>query len=304
MLLVPHQKWRCVVLRAIPFIAAFVLSLAAFELPATGDPPKLKERVIAKEPVYKSKNPRYCQLVFGPQVKQSVWLVIDGEDLYVDRNGNGDLTEDGERVTRKPAFQGSGFEVSKLDIGDGTTTYSNLIVYWTRQPPGATKAEFPVDVLVEVDKRYCQGAVFKNSATAPKDAPVIHFGGPLEMVLLGGDLPLAAPGKEQELAAVIGTRSSTGHVAMIRHDRNLSPKADVHPVAEVAFPGKGGGAKPVGVKVPLDQRCCNVRFYATLRTPAEVGAGKAIVTLTFPAWTDAKVGPTTKEVAVTEATPK
>ena len=55
---------------------------------------------------------------------------------------------------------------------------------------------------------------------------------------------VAAPGKEGELVAVIGTRSSTGHLAMIRHDRNLLPKADVHPVAEVTFPGKGG-AKPI-----------------------------------------------------------
>jgi hypothetical protein len=262
-----------------------------------------KDRTIAKEPAYKSKDPRYCQLVFGPQAKQSVWLVIDAEDLYVDRNGNGDLTEDGERVTRKPAFQGGGFEVPKLDIGDGTTTYANLIVYWTRQPPGeAAKPERTVDVMVEVNNRYCQFATFKSSATAPKDAPVIHFGGPLEMVLLTGGAPLAAPGKEGELVAVIGTRSSTGHLAVIRHDRNLLPKADAHPVAEVTFPGKGG-AKPVAVKVPLDQRCCNVRFNATLATPAEVGAGKATVTLSFPDWKDVKVGPTTKELAVAESTP-
>jgi hypothetical protein len=277
------------------------LSAAALELPATEDPLKPKERTIATEPAYKSKDPRYCQLVFGPQAKQSVWLVIDGEDLYVDRNGNGDLTEDGERVTRKPAFQGSGFEVPKLDIGDRTTTYSNLIVYWTRQPPGGAKAEYTVDVMVDVGKRYCQYATFKSSATAPKDAPVIHFGGPLEMVLLGG-APLPAPGKEGELVAVIGTKSSTGHLAMIRHDRNLPPKADAHPVAEVTFPGKGG-AKPVAVKVPLDQRCCNVRFNATLATPAEVGAGKATVTLSFPDWKDVKVGPATKELAVAENTP-
>src|SRR5262249_43196959 len=159
--------------------------------------------------------PRYCQLVFGPRAEQGVWLVTDGDDLYVDRNGNGDLTEDGECVTRKPAFQGGGFEVPRLDIGDGRTTYSGLTVYWARQPPGGVaKAESTVDVLVDVDNRYCQWATFKSSATAPKDAPVIHFGGPLEMVLLRSDAPLAAPGKQREINAVIGTRSATGHLAM------------------------------------------------------------------------------------------
>ena len=53
-------------------------------------------RVIAKEPAYQGK-PKYCLLVFGPEAKHRVWLVLDGDDLYVDRNGNGDLTEKGER---------------------------------------------------------------------------------------------------------------------------------------------------------------------------------------------------------------
>src|SRR3979490_2472906 len=55
------------------------------------------DRTIAREPVYKNK-PKYCLLVFGPEAKTKVWLVIDGDTLYVDRNGNGDLTEKGERV--------------------------------------------------------------------------------------------------------------------------------------------------------------------------------------------------------------
>src|SRR5260370_27637620 len=55
------------------------------------------DRTIAKEPAYKSK-PRYCLLVFGPEAKTKVWLVQDGDTLYVDRNGNGDLTEPDKKV--------------------------------------------------------------------------------------------------------------------------------------------------------------------------------------------------------------
>jgi hypothetical protein len=270
---------------------------------AAADEPPAKGSPIAKEPAYKTKNPRYGRLVFGPEAKQSVWLVIDGEDLYADRNGNGDFTEDGKRVSRKPAFQGGGFEVGELRVGDAKTTYSNLIVYWDRQPPDAAKKEFVVEVLVDVNKQYCQYANFKSSATSPKDAPVLHFGGPLEVVLLNTAAPLAAPGKERELNVVIGTKSTTGHVTMIRHDRKLAPKADAHPTAEITFPAKPGAAKPAPVKLPLDQRCCNVRFYAALKTSADAGTGKATITLSFPDWKDVKVGPTTKEVAVAESTP-
>src|SRR6266571_5378383 len=55
------------------------------------------DRTINKEPVYKSK-PKYCLLVFGPEAKTKVWLVQDGDTLYVDRNGNGDLTEPDKKV--------------------------------------------------------------------------------------------------------------------------------------------------------------------------------------------------------------
>jgi hypothetical protein len=80
-------------------------------------------------------------------------------------------------------------------------------------------------------------------------------GGHEKMVLLGeGALPV--PGKEQEIAAAVGTKSPTGHLAMVRHARDLAPKADVHPAAEVTYPGKAG-AEPIHVKFPLEQRCCN-----------------------------------------------
>src|SRR5262245_16708877 len=53
------------------------------------------DRTIAKEPTYKTK-PKYGLLVFGPEAKAHVWLVLDGDVLYVDKNGNGDLTEKDE----------------------------------------------------------------------------------------------------------------------------------------------------------------------------------------------------------------
>jgi hypothetical protein len=187
--------------------------------------------------------------------------------------------------------------VPELAIGDGPATYTNLIVYWSPQPFGPPNKEFPVEVLVDVKKQYCQWAVFRATAGPAKDAPVIHFGGPLAMILVADDIPIPARGKERQMGAVIGTRSPTGHLAMVRNDRNLAPNADIHPLAEVTFPVKAG-ADPVPIKLTLDQRCCNVRFFTTLRTPAEIGSGKAKVLLSFPAWTEVKVAPATRELAI------
>ena len=63
------------------------------------------ERKIAKEPVYK-KSPRYCLAVFGKDAKFAVWLVVDGDTVYVDLNGNGDLTDRGEK-----------FQLERTDCG-------------------------------------------------------------------------------------------------------------------------------------------------------------------------------------------
>jgi hypothetical protein len=48
------------------------------------------DRSIRKGPAYQSKAPQYCLLAFGPQARTRVWLVLDGDALYLDRNGNGD----------------------------------------------------------------------------------------------------------------------------------------------------------------------------------------------------------------------
>src|SRR6516225_2384890 len=79
------------------------------------------ERKIAKEPAYQTRTPKYCLLVFGLDARTRVWLVQDGDALYVDRNGNGDLTENGERVKLKQQNDLSrSFEAGDLTL-DGLT---------------------------------------------------------------------------------------------------------------------------------------------------------------------------------------
>jgi hypothetical protein len=84
--------------------------------------------------VYETKTPKYCLLVFGPEAKHRVWLVLDGDTLYVDKNGNGDLTEVGERI-KAPAVtpSTSPFHTRERSIGIGALsvdglTHTNLVV--------------------------------------------------------------------------------------------------------------------------------------------------------------------------------
>ena len=94
-------------------------------------------RTLSKKPAYQSK-PKYCLLVFGPEAKCRVWLVLDGDVLYVDRNGNGNLTEKGKRMLL-PKFQKSESsvvleerEINAGPINDGPLTHTDLIFQQSR----------------------------------------------------------------------------------------------------------------------------------------------------------------------------
>src|SRR5262249_1126749 len=82
------------------------------------------DRKIAKEPHYQNK-PKYALAVFGPQEQLRVWLVSDGNVLYVDKNGNGDLTEAAERFA-SPKEGNHQFKIGDIKVGD--QVYRDLTV--------------------------------------------------------------------------------------------------------------------------------------------------------------------------------
>src|SRR5262245_34194322 len=178
--------------------------LAVSSSPAlSGDLSKI-DRTIAKEPAYKSE-PKYCLLVFGPEAKTRVWLVLDGDTLYVDRNGNGDLTEKGERFVlaldeydRKRGKRV--WKVGDIAASDGKVRINDIqvsdIADDTESGLGPGHG-ISVNVPVGKDRvPQCAGGFvygFGNPrrhdfrlqfAARPADAPIVHFGGPLRMILL------------------------------------------------------------------------------------------------------------------------
>src|SRR3954453_17721877 len=92
---------------------------------------KKLDRQLKKEPAYQSKSPRYVLLAFGPEAKDRAWLVLDGETLYVDRNGDGDLTAPRNKVAAKkdgPRDEGPTFEVGELTLNGKKHTHLKVAV--------------------------------------------------------------------------------------------------------------------------------------------------------------------------------
>src|SRR5579885_3490530 len=98
--------------RLVPLVVALLVTGPA---PAADRP--------AKEPSYQTNAPKYGRLAFGPGGQERVWLVWDGESLYVDRDGRGDLTGPAARVTAQKPHHGGPREETDgytFEVGDLT----------------------------------------------------------------------------------------------------------------------------------------------------------------------------------------
>jgi hypothetical protein len=314
-----------------------LVCLLAGAVPACAADPDAGRRP-RKEPAYQSGSPAYCLLTFGPE-EHRVWLVFDSvpdplrpgdarDYLYVDRDGDGDLTGPGKRVEakvhrvqeivtfmRRPSYK----TVLEFDVGEirepgGKVRHTglNVVVDWYM---GKARPCFVTACARGEWAQYTEPRrlVF---APAPQDAPVIHFGGPLTMGFVpepavrfndrafdanGGylDLPTLPLTGETELMTRIGT-PGTGTGTFAALGAQCVP-ADVHPVAVIEFPNRDPDKPPLRTTVVLKKRCCTYCFHVTVRTPDGAGKGKAKVTLSFPDWKEGRVAPRTFEVPVGEA---
>ena len=258
-------------------LAAAVLLLAP--LAQAADLAKI-ERKIAREPAYQSKAPKYCLLVFGLDAKTRVWLVQDGDTLYVDRNGNGDLTEGGKRVQIKQQNDSyRSFEVGDLTL-DGLT-HTGLSVTQMKASPEAVgndrewqriqksgpepwmwwvriTAERAADDQRELPRRIGyvingDGAGMLLFADRPQDAPIIHLNGPFTLALQDRKQRFI-PGDKTMFQIGVGPQGlGAGTFAFVLYPDTIPN--DVYPEAEVTFPAKAPGQTPVTQKYTLKERC-------------------------------------------------
>lgn len=287
------------------------------------------DRTISKEPKYTSQ-PLYSLLVFGKKAEKRVWLVVDDKVLYVDRNGNGDLTEQGERIeldaeaSRKPN-RDKGSRIMRTDEFpefelDGVKLKFHL---WVRNPDFVPPKDYP-EVLVKhranIEKYGWENAtiwrVAKDSTEAqnpvllcknPQDAQITHFNGPLTFALRAGDgerYALIKGEKGTSLGVYIGTPG----LATKNYSRErVSPLTTTevpsvfHPIARFEFPHKEKGKLPILIEQKLSERCCGDNFYATVKVPEEAGEGNARVEVSIADWREGNVAMATFEVPISNS---
>jgi hypothetical protein len=219
--------------------------LVAWASPAVAADLSRIDRTIAKEPAYQGK-PGYCLLVFGPEARTRAWLVRDGKVLYLDRNGNGDLTEKGKR------FEGDGPAGTITDRA-GKVKYEIRQCNLTRV--GEKEPNAFCHIAIDINGAYRQYS-FAGFADRPQDAPVVHFDGPLTLEVADRNVALKRGEKPTEFNVYLVTRGHGERLgSTVLVDYNLGVPADAYPVVEVEFPAKEPGGKPVLAKYTLKERC-------------------------------------------------
>jgi hypothetical protein len=239
------------------------------------------DRKIGKEPAYKLK-PKYALLVFGPEAKTRVWLVNDGDTLYVDRNGNGDLTEAGKKVlAEKNPDAAEGEYTFKIgDFRDGELLHKELYVYFSKMDhladldpdakaflaknPNGRQVGVRVDMQLPGRKgngiggRVRQHTFYADTngimqfADKPADAPIIHFGGPWSILLWGNHTLMID--RETDLILGVGTPGvGPGSTAWVDYEGVIPEKT--YPTVELTYPPKEPGHPPVRERYEIKKRC-------------------------------------------------
>ena len=245
------------------------------------------------EPDY-THTPRYCLLRFGDDGSAAVWLVEDGAAVYVDRNANGDLTDDG------PPTQPS----DRRDL-DATRWDENLLLATIRTPDGRTHTDLDLRRWNYGDAVASYGLSFAVDLGGPRrvpmyagwfgrfwgddpaTAPVIYFGGRFTPQLLRGqDFDI---GQSRRLSVCFVNRAKpfNGHAAA-----DAEP-ATIARIGELAIPATTtitvaidwpvrDGQPPKRTMHRLDRHCCYWEYYAEdFRVPDDIAPGEATLTLSF-----------------------
>jgi hypothetical protein len=267
-------------------IVPALLGCLAFYSPASAaeSPPAIK-REIRKEPDYKAKRRVYCLLTFAAKRRLPVWVVVDGDRLYVDRNANGDLTDAGER------FDGGRKHEITTELTHAALrgSYSKIRIRWAN-----SERRKLLIVSANVGGKYRLESIQDGDALAtnPQKAPMIDFGGTLRLSLFGIPKHSLWRGKNARtvlsLSASLGTRSRTGAWAYVE---SASLPQIVQLVANVRYRSKKSKSG-ITVTEPFNIRSENF-FTGTVTAPPDARPGTVTVTVNVRGLKGVKVKPAT-----------
>jgi len=261
--------------------------------------------IVLRQPAYGSARPGYALVVFGADERCRVWLVSDGRALYVDRNGNRDLTEPDECV--EPDDRGDYVcDVLACDRDGRKGTYR------LRVTPAADGEEAGIKYLsvhpVEDIQRFHSTAGIVRFGRTPEDAPVIPIDGPLRFVLMdhwtGATTCRILPpdGGEHEFSILVATPiRGTEEEAYVYPNLWALQGGDL-PDVRAEFEPREPGSATLVPSVHVWQCDCARRYRCTVDVPPATATRSARLVVSVPGWRYGELKPATFELRYGDAT--
>jgi hypothetical protein len=233
-------------------------------------------RTIGKEPKYTNK-PKYALVVLGTNAEAKLWMVEDGETLYLDKNLNGDLTDDGPPIARTQSPDLCDYKCHELTPAKGPKHTDFCLRRWNN---GTAEDSYGLSLAVEGTKPMYAGWFGTFWAPTPDKVPIVQFGGPLTPTTLGNSHSFVLGSKLDELDIGFSNdglgKGATSYLSTEALPEDVVPKVEINwPVAP--------GAAPIHTTEQLTKRCCYWNYYTKdFRIPSGVVAGEAVLTISLP----------------------
>ncbi len=204
---------------------------------------------LRKRPAGLSPQAQYCLLTFGARADKQIWMIHDADQLYVDLNGNGDLSEPGERFLEK---EEKGFQIPGI-------TSRGFVIPPSRQSPPQLRRYFPMRVSWQssgeqylwvrliVEGRFWQESTISASVNDAEYAPILHFDGPLSYMLLHPNKHFTQTAKHLSgLSIGLGTVSPTGDTTYVQFDDRPFDEKLLPQLTVRYFPTRDAKPQPIG----------------------------------------------------------
>jgi hypothetical protein len=280
----------------------------------------------ADNPVDQKLEAHYCWLVFGAKGKVRALVRLAGEEVSIDRDGDGKFGK-GERFKSEK-------DCKDIEIADpdGKTTYVITWVHVLHTTPAEKFLGVRVHIrgplayhqegIVEMasDRTAARQANFHGPLTiAPKtwtienrvsrltESELLRSALPQTLMQLAGKTLYSEPtlprslkrtGEPSDLFAALVTEGQRSFVAVVSPDKegDTSPfRNTARAFVDVEFPATKPGDPPIKKRSGLDHSRAGM-FRGSLEVPDQAGVGNAKVTFSFAGWKGVEVAPTTVEI--------
>lgn len=231
------------------------------------------DRRIAREPDYVS-TPRYAMFVFGPRAEARMWAVLDRSEaalpyydvLYFDLDGDGDLTDPGERFhgVHREDLEASG---SALTIRvDSIRVPGTSLVHTDMRIETARRSDDPGAIMFQLRWRGREPLLggyglaragwttwSNDAATAPIFRPTPHGTLSFGLFVSEAEGVTLRSGFTEDVHIMIGSSASGANALTVLHEEFLDLEKDVLTVTLIGEDENGDEVR--GVRTRLKRHC-------------------------------------------------